>query len=267
MKNNHIVILLTACVQPNGMSFTKLQDSSIRKEQYIKSIIYYLENTKFNIVCVENTGFNFSSCLCHHKNSKRLECLTFYGNNYPKELGKGYGEAQIIKYAIDNSKHINKGTYIIKITGRLIIKNINSIINPLLLRISKNIIQIDFYSKSFVNSTCFICPSTWISKTIQLYENHLNDTAGYYFEHMLYNSIIKSSNILLYPIIPPFIIGISGTQNKPYINGPSIKYRKMNNLSFISNIYRIKGNNIMNYWYKCLLYKSIILDKLHKLTK
>ena len=84
---------------------------------------------------------------------------------------------------------------------------------------------------------------------------------------MLYNSIIESSNILLYPIIPPFIIGISGTQNKPYINESSIKYRKMNNLSFISNIYKMKGNNIMNYWYKCLLYKSIILDKLHKLTK
>lgn len=264
MKNNHIVILLTACVNPNGMSFTKLQNVDIRQEQYIKAISYYLEYTKYNIVCVENTGINFNSYFDQHKHKNRLECLTYIGNNYSKGLGKGYGEAQIIKYAIAHSKYINKNTYLVKITGRLIIKNINTVINPLLLRLSNKIIQFDFFSKHFINSTCFICPSQWILETIQTYGKLLNDTNGYYFEHMLYDSILKSTNIILYPILPPIIIGVSGTNNTPY-NNASFIYRKSNNLSYLSEIYKIKGNRAMNWWYKCLLYKSIYINRLFKL--
>ena len=43
MSNSHrIVILLTACVNPNGMSKTVLQDVELRRKQYVNALNFYL---------------------------------------------------------------------------------------------------------------------------------------------------------------------------------------------------------------------------------
>lgn len=95
-----MVILLTACVNPNGMAFTKLNDQKLRLNQYKSSIKFYLENTDKQIIVVENTGYDFSNDFISYVYKQRLECLTFDGNNYNKSLGKGYGESLIIDYAL-----------------------------------------------------------------------------------------------------------------------------------------------------------------------
>ena len=125
--NKTTIILLTACVKPNGMSFTALQDMEVRQNQYEEALLFYLKNTDLNILFVENTNTNFSEKFIDYIDNKRLQYITFNGNDYDKELGKGYGEALIIQEAV-NTDFYKNADFIIKISGRTILRNIDDLI-------------------------------------------------------------------------------------------------------------------------------------------
>lgn len=123
------ILLLTACINSGGMSFTALQDPGVRKRQYVDALRYYLDNASLRIVFCENTGYDMSEQFSEDIASNRLEYMTFDGNRYDRTLGKGYGEALIIQHALCNSSFINDSDgYVIKITGRIIVENISDII-------------------------------------------------------------------------------------------------------------------------------------------
>lgn len=122
------VLFLTGCIDPNGMSYTVLQNSEIRKSQYIETIKFYLNETNLKILFVENSGNDISDIFIDEIKSKRVEILTFVGNNYDRILGKGYGEMLIIEYAILHSEFLSHSDFVYKITGRYKILNISSFI-------------------------------------------------------------------------------------------------------------------------------------------
>lgn len=190
MEDNKI-LLLTACVNPNGMSFTKIQDTNLRLSEYISAIFWYLKNTSLPIVVCENTLYDFSNDFEDYLSSGRLELLCFNGNGYERSLGKGYGEALIIDYAIKHSKLITEKSIIIKITGRIIINNIRDII------IDCNN-QNNIYADAFLidgrmqaASRIFISPYLFLTNYFLSNLSSLNDSKYYYFEHLLYDSSKK----------------------------------------------------------------------------
>lgn len=183
------VLFLTGCVNPNGMPYTVLTDSGIRLAQYIKAIEWYLNNTQYDIVFVENTNVDLS---VFFKENERLECLTFEGNNYDKTLGKGYGEAQIIRHALLHSKKIGKADLIAKITGRLIVHNVVKIMESC--NSASTLYIKKFYQKRmWFKSNFFIAPSSFFEAFTEN-SNKLNDSAGYYFEHLMYDIAQKWKN-------------------------------------------------------------------------
>lgn len=228
-----MVILLTGCIDPNGMLLTTLNNKEERKDQYIRSIHYYLSKTKYPIVFVENSNTDISSLFQEHIDSKRLEIMTFDGNK-DKSRGKGYGECEIIQYALDHSILIRatKDQIIIKITGRLIVRNINRIINLYTLLLSHYTVSCAINSDfTFPDSRLIIAPTDFYQSILELKEE-INDSLGYYFEHALCDTIKNNSK---YPYCPllymPYIEGISGSTGKKYIIEKksiidSIKYTK-----------------------------------------
>lgn len=216
-----MVILLTACVNPNGMAFTKLNDQKLRLNQYKTSIKFYLENTDKQIIVVENTGYDFSNDFISYVNKQRLECLTFEGNNYNKSLGKGYGESLIIDYALKNSRFINKDNIIIKITGRYIISNIIEILS-LIKDESYAYVNISRIKGKFLcDSRLFAAPITFFTNYFFSYQERLNDSKGFYFEHALYHStkrwVINKNKFKEFRY--PFIFnGVTGSTGKQIIN-------------------------------------------------
>jgi hypothetical protein len=213
------VILLTGCINPNGMSFTKLSDVNIRMKQYIEAIDFYLGNTVYPIIFAENSGTDLSEHYAKDIRNKHLEILSFEGNSN-KDKGKGYGEAGIIDYVLKNSqtiKSVKGDCCIIKITGRLIVTNINKIIKARLLFQPNRSILASFNSNfSFVDSRIFIAPIDFY-KSFLLNKEEINDSKNYYFENVLADSIIKESRYHYYPFfVEPQIIGQSGTTGNYY---------------------------------------------------
>lgn len=220
------VILLTACVNPGGMSATKLQDTQVRLEQYKQALFFYLSETPYKILFVENSLYDFSNEVRSYIDEGRLEYLTFSGNNYDPSLGKGYGEAQIILYAMNNSHFLKEASVIIKITGRIIVENVMQLYSMAHLSTKKNaMIACNIRpSKNLGTSTFFVCKKEFLTNYFFPHINRINDANHVWFEHILFQSIIQcrkeNGKCLIFPR-PIRIKGVAGTTSLSY---PKIRW-------------------------------------------
>lgn len=130
-----VVLIITGCISPIlEQRHLVLKDVNERLRQYVESLEYYINESPFcNIIFCENSGYKteqknriFSVANCKGKN---FEWLSFHGNLKKSAIygNKGIGEDEIMNYIMNESKLINNVHSFVKITGRLIIKNINQL--------------------------------------------------------------------------------------------------------------------------------------------
>lgn len=184
------ILFLTGCVNPNGMSFTMVQNPDVRQKAYIETVEFYLKHTRMRIVFCENSGSDFSSLISEQ--DARLEFLTFCGNDYDRSLGKGYGEWIIVDYAVKNSRWLRNAKYIIKVSGKLKVINLTrSICWSNFVYDEKNLTLCSWCESGIVDSRCFVATQDAVKSFLSL-GNCINDTEGYYFEHQLHDSLLKN---------------------------------------------------------------------------
>lgn len=211
------IILLTACIDPRGMSNTYITDIEERKMQYVNALNFYINKTDLDIVLVENSGNDISSSFEKQINENRLEILTYKSDDANRYRGKGFGEAEIIEYAINHSDKIIESCTLIKITGRLIVENIKKIINFYSFFLSRNTIQCNMNSDfSFADSKMIIAPVAFYKELIADKYN-MDDNKGIYFEHILAKTIKEQSYFYYaFYFIDIILIGHSGSTGEKY---------------------------------------------------
>ena len=129
---NNIGILLTCTVNiNNNIRQLVLRNSETRKNIYIKSIRQWLEKTNFPIVVVDNSNYNFPELNIEKELYKgRFEIISFDGTTKKhcekiiEKDSKGIYELFSIIYAYENSFLLRNLDYIIKVTGRYFIPNL-----------------------------------------------------------------------------------------------------------------------------------------------
>jgi hypothetical protein len=184
MQPKNITLLLTACVNPEGMRFTALQDPQVRYKQYIDAVRFYLEKTSLKIVFIDNSGCDISFEFEEYIRKERLEVLYFNGNSFDKKLGKGYGEMLIIEYALKYSCFISKSQYILKITGRLKLLNIDKVLQQISLQRDLDILLNLINMLSYADSRCFAASYSFF-QTLVSSKEQVNDSINVTFEHVL----------------------------------------------------------------------------------
>lgn len=224
------LIFLTGCINPDGMSFTKLQNPVVRKQQYIDAINFYIKETDALILFVENSGTDISGEFDLLELKDRLEVLTFNGNNFDKNLGKGFGEMQIIKHATEHSTLYKHCEHIIKITGRYKVLNIKSYLTGTHF-LDSEVIKLDIIrSLAICESKFWICKKEFLPSFLLKYHDKLNDSEGYYFEHALlhatFDSIKKGFRYGTLIEFPRFS-GVYGTDNTKF-NDSYLLWAKQN---------------------------------------
>lgn len=259
-----MVLLVTGAITPaQNISKTQLNDTEIRKEQYLSALKKCIDEAKkyneatvnqnrassiMSIVYCDNSNPNsiiFKELTEYAKHANVMfEVLTFYGNNEKvAEKGKGFGEGEITRYAVNNSKLLKEDELLIKLTGRLVIDNLASL------------------AKKLTNNKCYfnipnhtrrdICDTRLYAMSVACYKEYfisayekVDDNAGYYLEHA-FMDVIKASGLQTYNFPEyPLYVGMSGTaaSNYTYVKWKS----ELKNVLSFFQFYRVKWKDINN---------------------
>ncbi len=223
-----MILLLTGCIDPDGMTYTALSSPEERQRQYVEAIRFYLARTHYPVVFAENSGTDISHLFSSEIKSGRLEFLTFHGN-HAKDRGKGYGECEILEHALQHSHIIQHSPRqrIAKITGRLKVRNINAVSrwHTLLTTRMTTLFSINS-DMSFPDSRLMIAPKEFYQAFLTA-KDSIDDSRGYYFEHALIDTLIRERRFSWSPFfIMPQIQGMSGSTGQQYVEGsPSLYFR------------------------------------------
>lgn len=215
------VILFTSCIDPKGMAKTVIVDKVQREEEYNRALQFYLDQTEFPIVIVDNTEHTYQSF--HDSFSERIETLSFKGNDYDRNLGKGYGEGLIIRYALEHSSFIrNKNCkFIYKVSGRHMITNLNRL--SIFMRVAevfsdKTVFAVLREKERWATSDFFSGPVSFFHELIP-YLGKCDDSKKSYFERRLFSCIQDSRKArrirFMHVPFPLRQEGVSGSTGKP----------------------------------------------------
>jgi hypothetical protein len=206
---------MTATIQPNTIMVER-NDVQQRLSDYKTCIKFYLSEVSLPIYFIENSAFDLASDpdfiefdKSERFNIIRIEALA------EREKGKGYQEF----YALDRAiEEFVKESFLIKVTGRYLVRNISGIIPKMTRQLN-----IDMHKKMAVAITGFFGVNR------DLYQKHfaglyadVNDSKGVFIEHVLYREIFGSDLIRYTGLLPenPDYEGVSGS------HGNSMKRNK-----------------------------------------
>ncbi|MGN1157523.1 MAG: hypothetical protein ACI4TK_15205, partial [Agathobacter sp.] len=106
--------------------------------------------------------------------------------------------------------------YLVKITGRLVVRNISTLIKDHN-RMIISTIQTFYPNGNMIDSRVFILPGRFVTDDFLPSKKHINDTKGVFFEHVLFNSIISRKSFVYIPFLKvPLIEGMSGSIGDKY---------------------------------------------------
>jgi hypothetical protein len=154
---DNFCIILTSTVYVNPMKkCLHMVDSTERLNLYLKSIKQWLDESNFKIVLVDNSGYTFPELNDYiEKYKERFEIISFIEKDIDNEVfdkagalavntpddwlytSKGTSEMFAIYYARDKSRLINNSKFVIKVTCRYFVKELENFLKD---------VNVDHYS-------------------------------------------------------------------------------------------------------------------------
>ena len=219
------VLLITASILPQEKRFLKLKEPKQRLKQYLDSLRFYIVQTNITkIVLCDNSGYEFpieNMLALARKYGKKLEIIQFIGNKEKIAVnGKGYGEGEIIEYALQHSRLLREAKYFIKITGRIKVTNIDKIIEKMdITKVYMNKVIRNFRrpkKETKIDTILYGIPKEIYATTLADAYMSVCDKRGIYLEHVFYDRIVQNK-LVIYNIPQfPIINGVSGSLGNRY---------------------------------------------------
>jgi len=207
--------------------FVKVADGKTREQQYLRALAALLDIADpviGGITFIENTGANLLAFQrlgeLRNIHQKKLEFISLDLNEYPRELGIGYGEFRLLDEGIRQSKLLAADSYIVKLTGRLIVRNLAAILRRLP---SQFDMALDVYpgkdpSIGEVDSRLMVISPAFYAARIEGMYRQVNGSKAITAEHCLYQAVRRSAGARIIPRLPrePQWIGYSGSTGMRY---------------------------------------------------
>lgn len=126
MAMKKIPILLTSSVVAHDRSVA-LTDTEARIHLALESVQAWLKIAPTNcLVLCDGSNFDFSDIVAAKFPHAEIECLHFENDQeLVKQYGRGYGEGEIVRYALHHSQCISEAGCFAKCTSKLWVDNFN----------------------------------------------------------------------------------------------------------------------------------------------
>lgn len=218
-------LLLTSSVIPTDLS-GNLNHPSARVRHTIESISEWLriEPTIQMVIC-DGSGFDFTDIVKSNFPLAAIECI-FFNNDVEqvKKHGKGYGEGEIIRYALEHSKTLLKSELFIKCTAKLWVCNFRTFLSQWNGYFScgayfANVFSVKKTKLKFVDTRVYIVRKDIYKKYFLNAHSHLGNNPGWSIEDE-FLKIVQSANIKhIFFKTPPVVCGVGGGSGKYYKTG------------------------------------------------
>lgn len=126
-------LFLTATIDIKGMPKAYPTVPEMRQEDYFNSLKYYIHYHPQvrKIIFVENSGYSLDrvrQVIVDNPHNKEVEFISLNCNEFPRKLGKGYGESLLLEKGLEQSKLIHSVTHFAKMTGRIYLNNLTELL-------------------------------------------------------------------------------------------------------------------------------------------
>lgn len=222
MKTIGLPVLITSAINVSAKK-TILSDADQRLRKTIAAINHWRKTPLVTTVIVcDGSGFDLSGHVrTHNERGAQAPCEFLSFNNDQAKvlaLGKGYGEGEIVKYAMENSRVLRESHAFAKCTAKLWLSNFPDCVShfrskavfdyggrfhPVYLDTRFYLTEIEFFRAHLINA----------------YQK-VDEEQGYNLEHAYRDALsgFKLSEIAMYPT--PRVFGTSGSMNKEYLPHP-----------------------------------------------
>ena len=127
------VLITTANQPPNGVPFLEMTDAAIRCVTAKASVFFWAAQGIEKIVIADATGgtlLDSSEVLLLKQINVDVEQISYYQDEQQLRLkGKGYGEGELLSFALENSITLGTVDRFFKCTGKVYCRNFEAIIN------------------------------------------------------------------------------------------------------------------------------------------
>lgn len=219
---NELPILLTSSVEAMDSS-GRLNDPELRIKYTLESINQWSRitpNGRF-ILC-DGSDFNFSKIIKEKFPSLKIECMHFLNNHEMiQKHGKGYGEGEIIQYAIKKSRTLSYADSFIKCTGKLWVPNYYECVSQwqgkfLARAYFSNVFSTRRTKIAYLDTRFYITNKNYFLEHFGRAHLNLGGEHGLSIEDEYLEVLLKRNekNFLFYK--PPIICGVGGGSGKYY---------------------------------------------------
>ena len=204
----------------------RLNDPDLRIKYTLESIReWLLRKPALRIVICDGSGFDFSSLIKNTFPMANIECLSFMNDSMQiARHGKGFGEGEIIRYAINQSKLLQESEVFMKCTAKLWVTNIQQCLSQwngyfLCNAYFANIFAFKKTKIMFFDTRFYIIRKDFYLR--YFLDSHLNldDVSNQSIENAFLKIVIKKRMEGIIFKMPPIVCGMGGGSGKYYKRG------------------------------------------------
>jgi len=240
-------ILLTSCVIVSDQSVS-LKNENSRIRLTIESIEKWLAiSPDLHLVICDGSNFDFSKIIFEHFPKANIECLFFENNKKLVGLyGKGYGEGEIVNYALQNSAYLKQSDFFAKCTAKLWVENFFECLDNwngtfLCKGYFSNVFSFKKTQFSYVDTRFYLVSKSFYLENLASTYLDVGGEQGLSLEHCFRDVILKGKFQKIMFSVPPVICGVGGAAGTYYKN--NLKRR----IKEIIRLWLVKRNKCFNF--------------------
>jgi hypothetical protein len=247
LQSSQPVLLITSCVIIADDDVV-LRDPKDRIKHTLEAIEHWLSVAPtLPIVICDGSNFDFLSTLQERFPGVDFECLYFQNSiENVKAQGKGYGEGEIIEYALEHSKWIKDTDYFIKCTGKLWVENFHECLKTFNGEFKgsayfRNVFS--FFKKTsfeYIDTRFYMSSVTFYKQYFMKAYELVGLADRKSIEHVFKDILLKEQFKGILFSTHPVICGVGGGHGKYYKNSLKRRIKDYFRLNLIKNTIRYK---------------------------